>query len=232
VKAVSRSAVDRAARQGSQAAAGAAGQAAMPEADGREYRCHAELAQALLAGCVRQGFDLAYSCRFPNGELISHAHGPPLRVLTPEADVPIVPLFVNAIHVPAPEPARCYALGQALRRAIDARPAGERVALYASGGLSHFTAGYPWKAYTGPNTHGAICVDFDHRIVEQMRQGRGSELAKLTSEDLLATGDIELRSWIILLGALGDVPAEVVYEPFYRAIMGMAVGYWDLERAA
>ncbi|HLQ32708.1 MAG TPA: extradiol ring-cleavage dioxygenase [Chloroflexota bacterium] len=196
--------------------------------DGGEYACHAELAQAILEGCVAQGFDLAYSRQFPNGELKSHAHGPPLQILTPERDIPIVPLFVNAIHFPAPEPARCHALGQAIARVIKGRPAGERVAIYASGGLSHFTAGYPWKSYSGPYTHGAICTDFDHSIVDLMRQGKASKLAELTSKDLLANGDIEFRSWLILLGALGDRPAtEVMYEPFYRAIMGMAVGFWS-----
>jgi hypothetical protein len=40
-------------------------------------------------------------------------------------------------------------------------------------------------------------------------------------------GDIELRSWMTLPGALGDmVNSFTVYEPFYRAIMGMAVASW------
>ncbi len=59
---------------------------------------------------------------------------------------------------------------------------------------------------------------------------RGSRLASLTSQDLLDNGEIELRSWIVLLGALGDRPAsELVYEPFYRANMAMGVAYWELE---
>ena len=196
--------------------------------DGGEYACHAELAQAILEGCVAQGFDLAYSRQFPNGELKSHAHGPPLQILLPERNIPIVPIFVNAIHVPAPEPARCYAFGQAVARVIESRPSNERVAVYASGGLSHFTAGYPWTSYQGPNTHGAICTDFDHSAVELMRQGKASKLAELTSKDLLASGEIELRSWLIMLGAVGDRPAtDIVYEPFYSAIMGMAVARWS-----
>ena len=195
--------------------------------DGGECACHNELAESILEGCVAQGFDLAYSRQFPNGELKSHAHGPPLHILTPERNIPIVPIFVNAIHMPAPEPPRCYAFGQAIARVIESRPAGEKVAVYASGGLSHFTPGYPWKHYKGPNTHGAICTDFDRSAVDLMRQGKASKLAELTSGDLLANGEIELRSWLIMLGAIGDQPAtDIVYEPFYSAIMGMAVGLW------
>ena len=43
----------------------------------------------------------------------------------------------------------------------------------------------------------------------------------------MANGDIELRTWIVLLGIIGNTaPQLTVYEPFYRAIMGMAVVSW------
>lgn len=195
----------------------------------KTYRCDAQLAREIFEGCVEAGFDLSSSQRFPNDELLSHAHGPPLGVLTPHADIPIVLLFVNAIHVPAVAPARCYELGRTIARIIAAGPA-RRVAVYASGGLSHFTAGYPWPHYKGPETYGGICEDFDRRALQLMAEGRGAELAKLDAGELLQHGDIELRSWITLLGCVGSVRAKALtYEPFYRALMGMAVGYWDLE---
>ena len=46
-------------------------------------------------------------------------------------------------------------------------------------------------------------------------------------------GDIELRSWIVLAGAVGEVPAQVLaYEPLYRGLMGMAVAQWPVNSAA
>jgi aromatic ring-opening dioxygenase LigB subunit len=195
----------------------------------KTYRCDAQLAREIFEGCVEAGFDMSSSQRFPNDELLSHAHGPPLAVLTPHADIPIVLLFVNAIHVPAVAPARCYELGRTIARIIAAGPA-RRVAVYASGGLSHFTAGYPWPHYKGPETYGGICEEFDRRALQLMAEGRGAELAKLDAGELLKHGDIELRSWITLLGCVGSVRAKALtYEPFYRALMGIAVGYWDLE---
>lgn len=197
--------------------------------DTGDYPCHADLADAILEGCVDRGVDLWFGRRFPNNQLKFHAHVPPLDVLLPKRDIPIVPIFVNARHPPRPEPARCYALGQAIRRVIEVRPENERVAIYASGGLSHFTAGYPWKRYKGPHRYGANCTEFDEHILELMHKGEGHRLAALTSKDLLDNGDIELRSWIILLGALSATPAtSLVYEPSYRGIMGMGVGYWDM----
>lgn len=194
----------------------------------RTLKVHKPLATAILTGMVEQCFDLAWSEVFPKGELLSHAHGPALEVVDPLGEIPVVLIFVNAIHVPAPTPARCVAFGQALGRVIAERPPSERVALYASGGLSHFSAGYPWPHYSGPHTVGSICADFDRRAIELMRQGRGHELAALSSADLLANGDVEMRQWLILLGALGaQRPELLIYEPFYRAIMGQAVGYWE-----
>ena len=61
-------------------------------------------------------------------------------------------------------------------------------------------------------------------------EGRGGSLAQLTSDDLLEHGNVELRSWITVLGAVGDTRPEMLcYEPFYSALMGMGVAYWDLE---
>ena len=200
--------------------------------DGTSYRCDADLARDILIRCVDSGFDLASSKQFPNDALISHAHRDILTYLDPEARVPLIPFFVNAIHVPAPSPARCYELGRAIRRAVEQHAPDKRVVLYASGGWSHFTAGYPWPHYEGPHTVGSIATDFDRRLAEQVAEGRGSAVQDLSSADLLANGGIELRSWCIMLGALGDQkPTDLVYEPFYRGVMGMAVGYWNLDQS-
>ena len=141
--------------------------------------------------------------------------------------VPVVPVFVNAIHVPAPSPARCFAFGRALRDALGSFPGSLRVAVYASGGLSHFSAGFPYPAYSGPYGLGNIALDFDHEIFAWMREGRNAKLGELSSSALLDNGEVELRQWIMLMGVLGDrKPAWLVYEAFYRAIMGMGVGFW------
>jgi aromatic ring-opening dioxygenase catalytic subunit (LigB family) len=195
------------------------------------YRCHSELAHALLHGLVERDFDVSFCKSFPQDELLAHAHGPILRRIMPEADIPVVLVFVNALHVPAPSPQRCYRLGEAMRQIVEQRPAAERVAIYASGGLSHFTAGYPWRFYKGPFGYGSISEEFDREALDWMAHGEGEKLAQLTSEDLLKHGDIEMRSWIVVLGAVGKVPAQVVaYEPFYSGNMAMAVGYWEAER--
>jgi len=194
------------------------------------YRCHSDLAHDLLDGFVERGFDVAFSKFFPKDEILSHAHCQILKRFVPEGDIPIIPLFINAIHVPSISPARCYRLGQAIREIIEGRPSEERIAIYASGGLSHFQPDYPFRYYKGPYTLGSISEEFDRRVVELMARGEGEKVAQLTSQDLLENGDIETKNWVVLLGAVGKVlPRVLVYEPFYSGIMGMGVGCWELE---
>jgi hypothetical protein len=77
---------------------------------------------------------------------------------------------------------------------------------------------------------GDISVEFDRRIVAWMRAGEGHRLAALSSAELIEHGEAELRQWIVLLGAVGaQRPEFLVYEPLFRSIMGMGVGWWQLE---
>lgn len=199
-------------------------------ADGPRYRCAPGLATAILHQCVEADIDMAAVRSLPDDRLFAHAFGPVLQVVDPAARIPVVPVFVNAIHVPAPSPGRCYYLGQTIRRAVERYAAVGAVAIFASGGLSHFTAGYPWPHYEGPFAYGSISEEFDRALLSRLEAGDGHALAALTSKELLDHGEIELRSWITMLGAIGDArPELLVYEPFYRGIMGMGIGCWDAQ---
>jgi aromatic ring-opening dioxygenase catalytic subunit (LigB family) len=192
------------------------------------YPSHSRLASHLLHGLIREEFDVGYSKRFPGDLLRSHAHWQILDRMVPGADVPVVLLFINAIHVPAISPGRCYRLGQAIGRLVTEHSGEESVAIYGSGGLSHFTSGYPWSYYSGNFTLGSISEDFDRYATGLLAEGKGEELAAATSEEFLAHGEIELRSWLVVAGALEPVrPQLLVYEPFYSGVMGMGVAYWE-----
>ena len=191
---------------------------------------HREVARKLVAGCVEEGFDVAWSDAFRGGKLLSHAHTEPVLYLVRESGVPVVPVFVNAVHPPAPSAARCYAFGQAMARVIARDLSGSRIVLCASGGLSHFSPSHPWAHHVGERYVGDIAVDFDRRIVEWMRAGRGEQLANFSSRELIENGEGELRQWIVMLGAIGSArPEFLVYEPLFRSIMGMGVGWWSLD---
>jgi hypothetical protein len=197
---------------------------------GAVYRCHTELAEKLLNGLLEREFDVAFSRTFPNDELLSHAHCQILRTIAGDADIPVVLVFVNAFNLPGITPRRCYRLGEAIREIVDGLPSHERIALYASGGLSHFPSSYPFDHYRGPHTLGSISVDFDQSAIQLISRGDGAKLGELSAQELLKNGGLEMKNWIVLLGATaGAAPQHLVYEAFYSAIMGMGVGYWDLE---
>jgi hypothetical protein len=176
------------------------------------FDVHEPLARALVEQGIEAGFDLAYSQELP----LDYAFYVPLHFAMPEPARPIVPLYVNVYLPPQPTPRRCYAWGEALRRILDARA--ERVALVASGGLSHFP---------GTDRYASPDYDFDRALLAALAEGRGAETARLTGEELDKAGNVELRTWITLLGALGDARAEALcYEPSWHH--GNAVVAWPV----
>jgi aromatic ring-opening dioxygenase catalytic subunit (LigB family) len=190
---------------------------------------HPQIAKALVEGALTEGFDVSWATSWKEGKLLSHAHTEPILYLVRNSGIPVVPLFVNAVHPPAPSPGRCYAFGQALARVIQRELADKKIVLCASGGLSHFSPSHPWAHHVGTRYVGDISVEFDRRAVAWMNAGEGHRLAECSSRELIENGEAELRQWIVLLGAIGAAKPEfLVYEPLYRSIMGMGVGWWTL----
>ena len=114
----------------------------------------------------------------------------PLHFLLPEPEIPILPIFVNTWIDPLPTPARCHALGNLIRQVADA--ATERVAMLATGGLSHFP---------GSPRIGEIDTSFDEGLLQKMRMGQGSALAGLTLDQLRQSGNSEFLNWMVTIGA-------------------------------
>ena len=180
------------------------------------YRGHPALARALLEGGLRLGVDLAYSQHTHLG----HSFVVPLHFLLPEPAPPVVPLFVNTYLPPQPWPRRCYEVGQTLAEIIRGRP--ERVAVIASGGLSH---------YPGTDLYPHPDNAFDAEVLQWIEAGEMHRLTAFTPAELDRHGDLELLQWLVLLGMLGaEPPAELVtYQPSWHH--GYAVVWWDLRRA-
>ena len=98
---------------------------------------HQGLAEDLLDKLVNRGFDMAYS----QDAVLGHAFAAVYEWVIEGRKIPVVPIFVNAYLPPLPTARRCAQLGKAIAQVIAARP--ERVAIIASGGMSHFPG--TWK---------------------------------------------------------------------------------------
>jgi 2,3-dihydroxyphenylpropionate 1,2-dioxygenase len=119
------------------------------------------LARAVVDTMVDSGFDPAFSLRFTVDHGITHS----LQHLVPALDVPIVPVVINMFAPPLPPLRRCHALGQAIGAAIRNDGEDKRVAVIASGGLSHQL---PWPKWF------AAFSDDDRFLVEAWLNGRDS----------------------------------------------------------
>lgn len=174
------------------------------------FDVHEPLARAIVEQSIARDFDVAWSQDLP----LDYAFYVPLHFTMPEPRRPIVPLYVNVYLAPQPTPRRCYAWGRALGAILAARP--ERVALVASGGMSH---------YPGTDRYASPDYDWDRRLLDRLAAGHGREVADLTGAELDRSGNVELRTWITLLGAVGEARAEVMcYEPSWHH--GNAVVAW------
>jgi len=155
----------------------------------------------LLEACYANDLEpsSAQELQFDHGTMI------PLHFLTPDMQLPVVPILINTLAPPFPSARRCLALGRVVGEI--ARRAGKRVGLVATGGMSHDP---------GERNHGVIDSAFDQRFLEHMSRGDLSELGQYSQDELLraGAGAVELLCWIALAGALQDFRGEVLtYEP-------------------
>jgi aromatic ring-opening dioxygenase catalytic subunit (LigB family) len=167
------------------------------------YRNHKELGREIVRAGMQKGIDFSF------GEHVElqHTQNVPLYFLLPEPRIPILPVYVNTWVAPAPTPKRCYQVGELIREVAINSP--ERVAILATGGLSHFP---------GSPRIGEIDTQFDHKLLEVMRQGKGPSLADYSVDELLKAGDSEFLNWMVVVGAIGNAKATYTsYMPDFVA---------------
>jgi len=92
-----------------------------------------ELGQWPVREGLENGVDFASSAALP----LDHAEVVPLSYLTPNWNIPIVPIVVNAFAPPMPSLRRCMQVGACVRNAIERWLKQKRVAVIGTGGLSH-----------------------------------------------------------------------------------------------
>ena len=175
----------------------------------KQYRVkvHQPLARAILEGCLKRDFDVA----FCHKAFMGHAFVVPFEYILEERQIPIVPLFVNVYVPPLPQPHRAYQLGRAIREIVSDRA--ERIAILASGGMSHYpgTEKYAYPDFT-----------FDGYLLEVIERGELSALLNLSAQQLDETGETELLTWYALFGAVGNQRGEVLsYQPTWHHGLGV-----------
>jgi protocatechuate 4,5-dioxygenase, beta chain len=127
--------------------------------------------------------------------------------------IPIVPLAVNVILHPLPTPARCFKLGEAIRRAVLSYPEDLDVVVVGTGGLSH--------QLTGPR-FGRVEPEWDKEFMRLLVE-EPETLCELTHEELIKRGgteSVEIVLWLAMRGALPPDARPIVEAYYAHRIMG------------
>jgi 2,3-dihydroxyphenylpropionate 1,2-dioxygenase len=156
---------------------------------------HRELAENLLEGLVRREFDMMYS----QDALLGHSFAAPFEWILGTRGIPVIPIFVNTYLPPLPNTRRCAALGKAIADIVASRP--EKVALLASGGMSH---------YPGTLKYYDPAHDFDRWCIGELENGHNDSFLDLTPEQLDEVGNTEMLPWAPVLGAIGEQHMELL----------------------
>ena len=181
---------------------------------------HPELAWHIAQSVILDEFDLTIVNKMP----VDHGLTVPLSLLCgqpKEWPCPVIPLLVNVIQYPPPTGHRCYALGQALRRAVESFDKDLRVVIFGTGGMSH---------QLQSERAGLINSTFDNRFLDGMAKDPEA-LTKIQHLEYVreaGSEGIELVMWLIMRGAL-DRDAREVYRFYHVPASNTAVGHMILE---
>lgn len=186
---------------------------------------HPELASHIAQSIIQQDFDLT----IVNDLKVDHGLTVPMNLLfgSPQAwPVKVIPFHVNVVQYPVPSGQRCFALGQALRKAIESFDQPLKVQIWGTGGMSH--------QLQGPRA-GLINKEWDNKFLDRLI-AEPAELAKVPHIEYVreaGSEGIELVMWLIARGAMADVaggPApKVAHRFFHVPASNTAVGHLILE---
>jgi gallate dioxygenase len=167
-------------------------------------KSRAGLAAHLRRACVEAGFDLAVTQKFA----VDHSVIVPLHFLTPQMQIPVIPIFISGHVPPLPAARRCYELGRKVRRALEGLPESLRVVTMGSGSISLEVWGPRIRIGTGDGVPDPAWVE---RVCELLKRGDVETLIEeATPEKFQKAGNVagELLNWIAMLGTIDAQPAK------------------------
>jgi 3-O-methylgallate 3,4-dioxygenase len=176
---------------------------------GEDYKVPGALGEHVIEQLVLDEFDVVAFSQQPEQRSLGHAFTFVRRRLMSGAQIPLLPVMINAYNPPnQPSPRRCFNFGRAVRRAIETYPDDITVAVVASGGLSHFV----------------VDEALDQRIIRGLRD-KDADALTTVERKYMRSGSSETLNWIAAGGALENLAFELVdYIPAYRSPAGTGVG--------
>ncbi|MEQ6333941.1 protocatechuate 3,4-dioxygenase [Sphingobium sp. MK2] len=170
-----------------------------------------DLARQLIAGLVRRHVDVGASSHVDNPVKagFGHAFGFVADRLFRDRTIPMLPVLLNTYFPPnVMTSARALEVGRSICSAIEESPLDLRVAVVASGGLSHFV----------------VDEELDRKVLESLGREAQERLTTI-APGALNSGSSEILNWIMTAGAVAHLPlAWTEYEPVRRTAAGTGCG--------
>jgi protocatechuate 4,5-dioxygenase beta chain len=181
---------------------------------------HAGLACHLAQSLILDEFDMTVINKMD----VDHGLTVPLSLVYGQPDVwpvRVVPIAVNVVQYPPPTGERCFKLGQAIRRAVEAYEEDLNVQVWGTGGMSH--------QLQGPRA-GLINQAFDNAFLDDMVDDTQRLRHVSHLEYLRESGSegIELVMWLIMRGAMGESVREL-HRFYHVPASNTAVGHLVVE---
>jgi len=180
---------------------------------------HPEFALHLARSALEEGFEPSLSHHLE----LDHGFVIPLWKMGIDPLPPLVPIVVNTIEPPLPSLGRCLAWGDLVRTAIERHPGDLRVAILATGGVSHSI---------GEPDMGRIDEAFDRECFEHLRASDRERLLAFLEQRLEAAGNgaAEMRNWLVAHGAAQGKEFELIgYHPCREWYVGCGFAAWNLD---
>ena len=179
-----------------------------------------DMAAHLVQSLVLDEFDIT----IVNEMQVDHGLTVPMSLLWGQPDawpVRVIPIAVNVVQYPPPTGNRCYNLGKAIRKAVEAWDEDLDVVIFGTGGMSH--------QIQGPRA-GLINQDFDRMFLDGLSQDpeRLAQISHLEYMREAGAEAVELVMWLVMRGALGD-SVEEVYRFMHVPASSTGVGHIILE---
>ena len=182
-----------------------------------------ELSWHLIDHLIEKEFDIV-TCQ---EMLVDHAFTLPLKLFWPQegaCPVMTVPICINTVQFPLPSAKRCYRLGQVVGDAIRSWNSDLKVAVMATGGLSHqldgTRAGFINKAFD---------LQFMDSLISNPEWATQYSIHELVEKT--GTQGVELLMWLAMRGALGSGTVKEIHRNYHIPISNTATGVMALEVA-